>query len=81
MLSEISFNDIATVGHSFGFGETVHIYRSVVWNGNSNTTNGNGLTYNRIFAQTPFVTGPETAVEFVSPAGRHQTSKPKYRNY
>ena len=74
MLSEMSLNDVSTVGHSFGFGETIDNYRSVVWNANSTTANGNGLTNNRIFAQVPSVTGAVSAVKFVSPAGRYQTS-------
>ena len=74
MLSEMSVNDLATVGHSLGFGETIDNYRSIVWNANSTTANGNGLTNNRIFSQTPSVTGGVTAVKFVSPAGRYQTS-------
>ena len=73
MLSEMSVNDLATVGHSLGFGETIDNHRSVVWNSNA-TANGNGLTNNRIFAQTPSVTGGVSAVKFVSPAGRYQTS-------
>ena len=74
MLSEMSVNDLATEGHSLGFGETTDNYRSVVWNANATDKNGNGLTNNRIFAQTPSVTGAVTAVKFVSPGGRYQTS-------
>ena len=74
MLSEMSVNDLATVGHSLGFGETIDNHRSIVWNANATNANGNGLTNNRIFAQTPSITGAVTAVKFVSPAGRYQTS-------
>ena len=74
MLSEMSVNDLATVGHSLGFGETIDNYRSVVWNGTTTTANGIGLTNNRIFAQTPSVTGAVTAVKFVTPGSRYQTS-------
>ena len=74
MLSEMSVNDLATVGHSLGFGETIDNYRSVVWNGTTATANGIGLTNNRIFAQTPSVTGAVTAVKFVTPGSRYQTS-------
>jgi hypothetical protein len=48
MLSEMSVNDLATVGHSLGFGETIDNYRSVVWNGTTATANGIGLTNNRM---------------------------------
>ena len=75
MLSEMSVNDLATVGHTLGFGETIDNYRSIVWNSNATNANGNGLTNNRIFAQTPSLTGnPVTAVKFTSPASRYQTS-------
>ena len=80
MLSEMSLNDVSTVGHSFGFGETIDNYRSVVWNANSTTANGNGLTNNRIFAQVPSVTGAVSAVKFVSPAGRYQTTTQANQN-
>ena len=77
MLSEMSVNDLATVGHSLGFGETIDNYRSVVWNGTTATANGIGLTNNRIFAQTPsftFATPNVTGVKFVTPGSRYQTS-------
>lgn len=50
MLSEMSVNDLQTMGHTLGFGETIDNPRSVVWNGNGTTASGNGLTNNRPFA-------------------------------
>ena len=50
MLSEMSVNDLATVGHSLGFGETIDNHRSATWNAASAAKNGNGFTNNRIFA-------------------------------
>ena len=74
MLSEMSVNDLATVGHTLGFGETIDNYRSVVWNSNATTANGNGFTNNRVFAQNGSVTGAVTAVKFASPGSRYQTT-------
>jgi hypothetical protein len=71
----LSINDIATVGNSFGLGETIDNYCLVAWNGNATETKWNGLTNNRIFAQFSSVTGnPVTAVKFVSYGGCYQTS-------
>jgi hypothetical protein len=77
MLSEMSFNDVATVGHSFGFGETIDNHRSVVWiyGSAANNANGNIFTNNRIFSQTPSVTGAVSAVKYVSPAYTIHKSK------
>ena len=82
MLSEMSFHNVATVGHSFGFGETIDNHRSVVWiyGSAANNANGNIFTNNRIFSQTPSVTGAVSAVKFVSPAGRYQTSMQANQN-
>jgi hypothetical protein len=49
MVSEMSTNDLATIGYTLGFGETLDNPRSVVWNGTSTTENGNGFTNNKIF--------------------------------
>ena len=82
MLSEMSVNDLATVGYTLGFGETIDNHRSVAWNGNATDKNGNGFTNNRIFSQTPSITGnPATAVKFVSPASRYQTSIQTTQNF
>ena len=50
MLSEMSVNDLQTIGHTLGFGETIDNTRSTVWNGNVTDKNGNGFTNNRPFA-------------------------------
>ena len=50
MLSEMSVNDLQTMGHTLGFGETLDNPRSIVWNGNATNVSGNGLTNNRPFA-------------------------------
>ncbi len=77
MLSEMSVNDLATIGYTLGFGENVDNHRSVAWNAAATDKNGNGFTNNRVFAQnssfsfsSPYVTG----VKYVSPACRYQTS-------
>ena len=49
MVSEMSTNDLDTIGYTLGFGEKLDNPRSVVWNGNSTTENGNGFTNNKIF--------------------------------
>ena len=49
MLSEMSINDLTTQGATLGFGETIDNHRSIVWNSNITTANGNGLTNNRVF--------------------------------
>ena len=48
MLSEMSVNDLATIGYTLGFGDSVDNPRSAVWNGNSATANGQGFTNNKI---------------------------------
>ena len=83
MLSEMSVNDLATVGHSLGFGETIDNHRSATWNAASAAKNGNGFTNNRIFAQNPsftFATPNVTNVKYVSPASRYQTSMQANQN-
>jgi hypothetical protein len=74
MLSEMSVNDLATQGYTLGFGENIDNYRSVAWNSNATDKNGNGFTNNRVFAQTPSVSGTVSAVKFVTPSSRYQTS-------
>jgi hypothetical protein len=83
MLSEMSVNDLATVGHSLGFGETIDNHRSATWNAASAAKNGNGFTNNRIFAQNPsftFATPNVTNVKYVPPASRYQTSMQANQN-
>ena len=46
----MSVNDLQTIGHTLGFGETIDNPRSTVWNGNQTDKNGNGFTNNRPFA-------------------------------
>ena len=55
MLSEMALNDLATVGYTLGFGETLDNPRSVVWNAGATTASGNGLTNNRPFLPTATV--------------------------
>ena len=55
MLSEMAINDLATVGYTLGFGETLDNPRSVVWNAGATTASGNGLTNNRPFLPTATV--------------------------
>ena len=57
LLSEMSINDLKTMGHSLGFSDTLDNYRSMVWydisgNASSNSASGNGLTNNRPFIAT-----------------------------
>ena len=47
MLSEMSTNDLATIGYTLGFGETIDNPRSAIWNGTSATANGCGFTNNK----------------------------------
>ena len=75
MMSEMSVNDLATIGHTYGFGEVVDNPRSASWNAASTTANGNGFTNNRIFAENGATTGaPVTNVAFSIPAHRYQTT-------
>ena len=53
MLSEMSVNDLATIGYTQGFGEAIDNPRSVVYNAAAAvaaSSSGNGLTNNRPFA-------------------------------
>ena len=74
MMSEMSVNDLATLGPTYGFGEVIDNPRSAVWNGNAVDKSGNGFTNNRIFAENGSVTGAVSAVAFSSPAHRYQTT-------
>jgi hypothetical protein len=77
MLSEISVNDLATVWYTLGFGDNIDDHRSVSWNANATTKNGNGFTNNRIFSQTGSVgitTTTVNSVQFPPPASRYQTT-------
>ena len=49
MISEMSTNDLDTIGYTLGFGEKLDNPRSVVWNANATDQNGNGFTNNKIF--------------------------------
>ena len=53
MLSEMSFNDLGTIGYTQGFGENVDNYRSAVFNNAAAATascSGNGFTNNKVVA-------------------------------
>ena len=53
MLSEMSVNDLATIGYTQGFGESVDNYRSAVFNNAAAATascSGNGFTNNKVVA-------------------------------
>ena len=53
LLSEMSVNDLATIGHSLGFAPTLDNTKSMKYNStyaSANTLSGNGLTNNRPFA-------------------------------
>ena len=53
LLSEMSVNDLKTMGHSLGFSDTLDNYRSMVWyDASGNGSSGNGLTNNRPFIAT-----------------------------
>ena len=49
MLSETGISDLANIGPTLGFGDVIDSHRSVVWNSNLTTVNGNGLTNNKVF--------------------------------
>ena len=75
MMSEMSVNDLTTIGSTYGFGKVIDFPRSAVWNGAAVDKSGNGFTNNRIFAENGAITGnPVTAVVFSSPAHRYQTT-------
>jgi len=70
LLSEMSVNDLATIGHSLGFAPTLDNTKSMKYNStyaSANTLSGNGLTNNRPFAgvtdnQSAFATLQNSAV-------------------
>ena len=70
LLSEMSINDLATIGHSLGFAPTLDNTKSMKYNStyaSANTLSGNGLTNNRPFAgvadnQSAFSTSQNSAV-------------------
>ena len=74
MLSEMSVNDLMTVGPTLGFGESIDNFRSVSYNSNSTTASGNGFTNNKIFGTTPTVATAQVS------ANRYQTTCQKYLN-
>ena len=49
MLSEMGVSDLANIGPSIGFGDVIDNPRSVIWNSNLNSANGNGFTNNKVF--------------------------------
>lgn len=60
MLSEMSVNDLATIGYTQGFGESVDNYRSTVFNNAAAATascSGNGFTNNKVVAANGSRTG------------------------
>ena len=69
MMSEMSVNDLSTIGATYGFGEVIDNPRSASWNGTSTTANGNGFTNNRVFAENA-VSGTNASI----PAHRYQTT-------
>jgi len=69
MLSEMSYNDLVTIGPTIGFGESIDNPRSAVWNGNSTTANGNGFTNNKVF-----VPNAVSGTNFVSACRHYQTT-------
>jgi hypothetical protein len=70
LLSEMSVNDIATIGHSLGFSPILDNTKSMKYNGQFTTLNassGNGFTNNRPYAgvgdnQTEFITLQNTKI-------------------
>ena len=49
MLSEMGVSDLANIGPTIGFGDVIDNPRSVIWNSNLNSANGNGFTNNKVF--------------------------------
>ena len=49
MLSEMGVSDLANIGPTIGFGDVIDNHRSVIWNSNLNSANGNGFTNNKVF--------------------------------
>lgn len=51
MLSEMSINDLGTIGYTLGFPDVMDNTRSMIWNAGTTTagSSGNGLTNNRPF--------------------------------
>jgi hypothetical protein len=84
LLSEMSINDLATIGHTLGFSPTLDNTKSMKYNSSSSTVNGssgNGLTNNRPFAgvgdnQTAFSTTQNTGVG--NTTGQYRCGKNKY---
>ena len=78
MLSEMSLNDLATVGNTLGFGDNIDNFRSAIYNGNSVAVNGNGFTNNKVFVPNTSVTNVAgnavTAVVPQAPGHRYQTT-------
>jgi hypothetical protein len=63
LISEMSVNDLATLGHSIGFAPTLDNPKSAKYSAtyaNTASASGNGLSNNRVFAST---SGNQTSVE------------------
>ena len=75
MLSEMSYNDLVTIGPTLGFGETIDNPCSAVWNANSTTANGNGFTNNKVF-----VPNAVSGTSVVSAGHRYQTTLSTQQN-
>lgn len=52
LLSELSQNDLKSIGTAIGFSEVLDTASSVVYNGNSGVLNGNGLVNNNVFGHS-----------------------------
>jgi hypothetical protein len=59
LLSELSQNDLRSIGTAIGFSEVLDSVGSTRWNGNSVDRNGNGLTNNTVFGSTTQVTAED----------------------
>ena len=77
MLSEMSYNDLITIGPTIGFGDTIDNPRSAVWNGNATTANGNGFTNNKVFVSNAVAGAAGTVV---SAGHRYQTTLSTQQN-
>ncbi len=81
LLSEMSINDLDTIGHTLGFSPTLDNTKSMKYNSSTSVVNGssgNGLTNNRPFAgagdnQTAFSTTQNTGVG--NAAGQYRCGK------
>ena len=49
MLSQTGIRNLANIGPTLGFGDVIDNHRSVAWNSNLTSVNGNGFTNNEVF--------------------------------